>query len=87
MTFIGSILLMVKVGVRHEREIMSSTRIISLITALISTPIFFVIQMAFLYVFLVILSSRMPSPVCTFFYRNKTGAPRYDGPNILRPNF
>jgi len=63
MTFIGSILLMVKSGFGHEREIMSSTRTISLITALIYTPIFFVIQVALLYVFLVIVSSSMPSPL------------------------
>lgn len=86
MTFIGSVLLMVMSGIRHEREIVSSTRTISLISALIYTPVFFVIQVAFLYVFLVILSSRIPSPLY-IFYPNKTDAPRYDGPNIFRPHF
>lgn len=71
MTFIGSVLLMVKSGFGHEREIVSSTRTISLISALIYTPIFFVIQVAFLYAFLVILFSRMPSPLYIFFIITK----------------
>jgi hypothetical protein len=86
MTFIGFILLMVKSGVGHEREIVSSTRTFTVIPALICTPIFFAIQVAFLYVFLVFLSSHMLSPLY-IFYPNKTDAPRYDDPNILRPYF
>ena len=86
MTFIGSTLLMVKSDIGHEREIVSSTRTISLSPTLIYTPIFFVIQVAFLYVSLAIVSSHMPSPLY-FFCPNKTEASPYDGPNILRPHF